>query len=66
MSNTVLGLLHDAAARHPERAYLKAKADDGWNAVSFSRAETRSDELAAALLSGRHSGRRPGGDSFRG
>jgi long-chain acyl-CoA synthetase len=52
MSNTVLGLLHDAAARHPERAYLKAKADDGWNAVSFSRAETRSDELAAALLSG--------------
>lgn len=43
-------MLTDAAKRHPDRAYLAGKTDDGWIETSFSQAENTTDIIAAWLL----------------
>ncbi len=48
---TVISMLHDAAARYPDRTYATKKSDEGWKHWSFSDIDRDSDVTAAALIS---------------
>ncbi|MDA3822925.1 MAG: AMP-binding protein, partial [Bacteroidales bacterium] len=48
--HTVIGMLHGASERYPERFYTTKKTDAGWTGRTFTQTDKESDEIAAALL----------------
>jgi len=46
---TIVNMLHDAAARFPQRAYATKKGDSGWIEYSYSLVDEQSDYVCAAL-----------------
>ncbi len=46
---TIVSMLHEAAARFPQRAYATKKGDDGWIEYSYSMVDEQSNYVCAAL-----------------
>ena len=47
---TIIRMLHEAAAKYPERTYTNTRTDEGWTASSFSMTDRDSDKIAAFLI----------------
>ena len=47
---TIIRMLHEAAAKYPERAYTNTRTEEGWTPSSFSKTDHDSDKIAAFLI----------------
>ncbi len=50
MQRTIVRMLHEAAAKYPDRAYTNTRSDEGWVASSFAQTDLHSDYLAAYFV----------------
>ena len=48
---TIIRMLHEAAAKYRDRAFVSSKTDKGWTPYSYTEVDNLSDIFASALLS---------------